>query len=129
MIAIDTNVLVRLLTGDDETQYKASRKLFAENEVFIPDTVILEAEWVLRYAYEFEPAAICAAFRKLFGLKNVSLVNAQLIAQVINWHELGLDFADAFHLMQSQSNSAFKTFDDKLIKKAKKLSKCAVERP
>lgn len=129
MIAIDTNIVVRLLTGDDEAQYKTSRKLFAENEIFIPDTVILEAEWVLRYAYEFEPAAICAAFRKLFGLKNVYLANAQLIAQAINWHEQGLDFADAFHLMLSQSNAAFKTFDDKLIKKAKKLSKCTVERP
>lgn len=81
MIAVDTNVIVRLLTQDDEQQYNSSLKLFQEKDnVFIPDTVILEAEWVLRFAYRFKPGEICKAFRNLFGLPNVHLTNASSIA-------------------------------------------------
>jgi predicted nucleic-acid-binding protein len=41
MIAVDTNIVVRLLTQDDEQQYNKSLKLFQEQDIFIPDTVIL----------------------------------------------------------------------------------------
>lgn len=129
MIAIDTNIIVRFLTKDDAKQYNASKKLFEADEIYIPDTVILETEWVLRFAYEFEPNEICAAFRKLFGLPNIKLSNEFTVAQAINWHEKGLDFADAFHLALSQNVKSLKTFDDKFIKKSKDLSKCEVEKP
>lgn len=39
MIAVDTNVIVRLLTQDDEQQYNKSLKLFQEQDIFIPDTL------------------------------------------------------------------------------------------
>lgn len=129
MIAIDTNVLVRLLTRDNEEQYKASHKLFSSKDIFIPDTVILETEWVLRYAYELKPEEICAVFRGTFGLRNIHLANAQTVAQAISWHEQGLDFADAFHLALCQGHEALKTFDEKFAKKAKALTDCRVEKP
>ncbi|CBL45674.1 PilT-like protein [gamma proteobacterium HdN1] len=129
MIAVDTNVIIRLLTKDNDAQYRAAHKLFSAENIFIADTVILEVEWVLRYAYEFEPEQICAAFRKLFGLKNVRLANAQIVAQAIGWHESGLDFADALHLAGSQQHTTLKTFDDKFIKRAKNLTPCTVEQP
>ncbi|MGH8474269.1 MAG: type II toxin-antitoxin system VapC family toxin [Methylococcales bacterium] len=129
MVAIDTNIIVRLLTRDDIEQYKISRRLFETEEIFIPDTVILETEWVLRFAYEFTPKDICGSLRKLFGLSNVCLSNGQLIAQTLDWHENGLDFADAFHLSLSQQQSTLKTFDENFIKRSKKLSKCRVEKP
>jgi len=66
MVAVDP--VVRLLTQDDEQQYNKSLKLFQEEDIFIPDTVILETEWVLRFAYKFKPVNICQAFRNLFGL-------------------------------------------------------------
>jgi predicted nucleic-acid-binding protein len=37
MIAVDTNIVVRLLTQDDEQQYSKSLKLFQEQDIFIPD--------------------------------------------------------------------------------------------
>ena len=100
MISVDTNIVVRLLTKDDKQQYKISFRLFQEQEVFICDTVILETEWVLRFAYKFAPSDIYQAFIKLFGLANVHLNNANKIAQVIEWYQSGLDFADAFHLVE-----------------------------
>jgi predicted nucleic acid-binding protein len=129
VIAIDTNVLVRLLTGDNPAQYKASHKLFASEQIFIPDTVILETAWVLRAAYELEPATICAALRGVFGLDNVTLTNGQLVAQAIAWHEAGLDFADAFHLAASQGHESLRTFDADFIKRANGMGECRVEKP
>ena len=83
MIAADTNVIVRLLTRDDELQYKKAFALFSSQVVFIPDTVIQETEWVLRYAYEFSNEEICRALTGLFGLKNVRLSDPTRISQVI----------------------------------------------
>ncbi len=129
MIAIDTNILVRLLTRDNEIEYKASHRLFASEDVFIPDTVILETEWVLRHAYDLTPAEICDAFKKVFGLKNITLSSAQKVALAISWHELGLDFADAFHLAVCQGYQSLKTFDKNFIKRSKNISACRVEKP
>lgn len=128
MIAIDTNVLVRLLTADHPAQFKASQKLFSSETIFIPDSVVLETEWVLRAAYDMSPSLICEALRNVFGLSNVTLANPQRMAQVIYWHESGLDFADAFHLAASQDCSALKTFDVDFIKRSKSLGSCSVEK-
>ncbi len=49
MIAIDTNIIVRFLVKDDLKHYEASYRLFDKEDLFIPDTVIWEVEWVLRY--------------------------------------------------------------------------------
>lgn len=129
MIAVDTNVIVRLLTQDDELQYQKSLEIIQNNNIFIPDTVVLETEWVLRFAYQLKRPDICSALRKLFGLPNVNLVNPNLVAQALQWHELGLDFADALHLAQSQSYAQFYTFDDKFVKRAKGLTSCELKKP
>ncbi len=129
MVAVDTNIIVRLLTQDDELQYRQSLEIFQNHDVFIPDTVILETEWVLRFAYKFKTEEICTALRKLFGLSNVHLTNASLIAQVLQWHETGLDFADAFHLAQSQHHTQLYTFDEKFVKRSQGLTRCEVKKP
>lgn len=129
MIAVDTNIVVRLLIQDDEQQYDKSLQIFQEQDIFIPDTVLLETEWVLRFAYNFKSSEICQAFRNLLGLPNVHLTNATLIAQALQWHENGLDFADALHLSQSQSCSVLYTFDAKFANRAKGLTQCKVQQP
>ena len=129
MIAIDTNLIIRFLTHDDERQYKKSFSVFNSQEVFIPDTVILETEWVLRYAYNFSPEDICGAFINLFGLKNIHLSNATFIAQAIEWHKQGMDFSDALHLTQCQQYEKLYTFDKAFSSKAKNLTSCSVISP
>ncbi|MHB1592151.1 MAG: PIN domain-containing protein, partial [Sulfuricella sp.] len=56
MLGIDTNVLVRFLVRDDDTQFEKARKLIkrevaAGRRVFINQLVLMEAEWVLRSRY------------------------------------------------------------------------------
>lgn len=129
MTAIDTNILVRLLVNDHPAQSKASQQLFASEGIFIPDTVLLETEWVLRAAFGLSPAEICTALRRICGLHNVTVNDGQRVAQAIDWHEAGLDFADAFHLVLSKDQESFKTFDAGFIKNAKKHTDRRVERP
>jgi predicted nucleic-acid-binding protein len=117
VVAVDTNVLVRLLVNDQAAQHRASRNLFATESVYVADTVLLECEWILRDVFELSPQDTCAAFRKVCGLKNVSLSDPELVARVIDWHEAGLDFADSFHLATSGVRT-FRTFDKKLAKQA-----------
>jgi len=129
MIAVDTNVIVRLITRDHEAQFKKAYAVFKKYNVFIPDTVILETEWVLRYAYQFNSVDISAAFSKLCGQPNVYLSNPSTIARVIEWYQQGVDFADAFHLAGSQSCRQLLTFDARFIKRANNLGECKVGRP
>nr|CAA6823684.1 MAG: Unknown protein [uncultured Thiotrichaceae bacterium] len=129
MISIDTNVIVRFLTQDDPVQFRKSRALFESHDIFITDTVILETEWVLRFAYNFDAESVANGLRMLFGLPNVQLSNPPLIAQVVEWHLDGMDFADALHLANSQQCDELYTFDKKLIKKAEGLTACDVLEP
>ncbi len=129
MIAVDTNIIIHFLTHDDPGQYKKAFAIFNSEDIFISDTVILETEWVLRYAYEFSAEDICNALVRLFGLSNVHLSNPAFIAQAIEWHRQGLDFSDALHLTQCQQYDTLYTFDKKFSAKAKGLTHCTVKRP
>lgn len=129
MTGVDTNILVRLLTGDDPAQSARAQAVFRKPSLFIPETVMLETEWVLRYSYEFEPSAICAAFVKLCGLPNVTLANPHRMLTALQWYADGMDFADALHLAQSQACTAFVSFDRKFIQKADGKGECRVREP
>lgn len=121
MISVDTNVIVRLLTGDDRAQFKKAKALFATDDVLITTSVILECEWVLRYAYRFKAHEIAEAFQSLFGLPNVQLQEPMAVYDAIEWHKQGLDFADALHLAKSQDADSFATFDRQLINAGSKI--------
>ena len=129
MAAVDTNIVVRFLTQDDALQFKQSMRIFKTQDVFIADTVILESEWVLRFAYEFKPGQIADAFKKLLGLPNVAVQNSLKISLVIDWYERVLDFADAMHLAASRNHTQFYTFDKRFIKLAQGLSDYMVKNP
>ncbi|MDD5390409.1 MAG: type II toxin-antitoxin system VapC family toxin [Gallionellaceae bacterium] len=123
MIAVDTNVLVRLLTGDDPGQTKRAAELFRRENILIPKTVLLETEWVLRYSYQLSPPAILAAFQKLLGLPQVTLEDGPAIAEALTRYEAGMDFADALHLASGRAAETFATFDARLKKRAGRQAK------
>lgn len=118
MLAIDTNVVVRFLARDDPEQSLRAKALIAENKVFVSLTVMLEAEWVLRSAYGFDPAQLMRAFRAFAGLPNVVICDAPAFARAVHWAEVGMDFADALHLARSGACAGFASFDRRLAKAA-----------
>ena len=127
MVAADTNVIVRLLISDDKVQFEKAKQLFEQEEIFIATSVVLECEWVLRYAYHLKPSAIAEAFQFLFGLPNVTLQQQAVVADAIAWHQQGMDFADALHLAGSRHCDSLATFDRKFIKAAKKITSFQVK--
>ncbi len=127
MVAVDTNVLVRLLTGDDAGQTKRAAALFKKETIFIPKTVLLETEWVLRRLYRLECGVVMSAFHQLSGLPNVGLEQPLVVAQALRWCEAGMDFADALHLASSHPASKFATFDGQMKKVAPTAIKATIK--
>ena len=118
MIAIDTNLVVRYLTGDHPEQSVRARALVDGNPVFVSLTVVLEVEWVLRSAYGFRPTDVTRALRAFAGLPTVTIAEAPLVAAALDLADKGMDFADALHLGQSAHCESFVTFDRKFVKLA-----------
>ena len=122
MIGLDTNLLVRILTNDDPVQARRALKMLKSDDNYIPKTVLLETEWVLRHAYEIDRSKIIRGFKKLLGLPNVNVEDPDSIYQAISWYDNKYDFADALHLASSSRCESFATFDSSLIKKAQQFS-------
>lgn len=129
MIAVDTNIIVRLMTEDDKSQYQKSVSLFRRHDIFISTTVLQETEWVLRYSYQFNRHDINSALLGLAGLENVYIDNPTVLMQALDWHAQGLDFSDALHLSHSARDNPFYTFDQKLISTASKVTSFTLKKP
>jgi len=120
MIAVDTNVLVRLLAADDPGQTAAARTLFAAEAIWIAKTVFLETSWVLRRLYGFDEPAIGEAFAKLLGLENVHAEDESSVAAAIALMGEGMELADALHLNSRPVGAEFVSFDKTLVRRAKR---------
>jgi predicted nucleic-acid-binding protein len=129
MIAIDANVVVRLLVDDDHEQFRRARRLLANSPVFVSNTVLLECEWVLRSVYDYRASDFVKALRDFAGLATVTLEDPDLAATALNWHEQGMDFADALHLAGAAHCEAFATFDRRLVKAATRVGAIPVRAP
>ena len=118
MIAVDTNVLVRLLTQDDPKQAAAARSLFEAGPIWIAKTVLLETGWVLGSLYGFDQSAIRDAFTKLLGLRNVHAEDESSVADALALTAHGIGLADAMHLSSRPPGSHFVSFDRSFIRRA-----------
>jgi predicted nucleic-acid-binding protein len=118
MLAIDTNLIVRYLTGDHPQQSPRAQALIDGQPVFVAVTVILEVEWVLRSAYGYAPPDIMRALRTFGGLPTVEVEDGAIVASALDLSEKGMDFADALHLGKSAHCDGIATFDRKFVKAA-----------
>ena len=118
MTAVDTNVLVRLLTGDDPKQAVAARAVFASGPIWIAKTVLLETGWVLRSLYGFDESAIHDAFVKLLGLKNVQIEDEPSVVAALSLTTHGIELADALHISSRPPGAAFVSFDQSFVRRA-----------
>ena len=121
MIAVDTNVVVRLLVNDDERQGAVARALFESGEVWIGATVLLEVAWVLESVYSLDGAEAAEALDRLLGLPNVRIENPGAIATALAAVKRGVELADALHLCRTPEDVEFATFDRGLAKSARGL--------
>ena len=129
MTAVDTNVLVRLLTGDDHKQAAAARSVFAAGPIWIAKTVLLETSWVLGSLYRFEENAIHETFTKLLRLGNVHVEDEASVVAALRLSEHGVGLADALHLSNRPSGAAFVSFDQSLVRRATRAGAVDVSSP
>ena len=114
MIALDTNVVVRVLTNDDPVQVAAAVALLEREATYMPVSVVLETEWVLRSVYGLERETVAGSLRRFLGLPGVTAEATGRVAQALSWYESGFDFADALHLAAAMEAGAERiaTFDE-----------------
>jgi predicted nucleic-acid-binding protein len=123
MKALDTNVLARFFIDDADDPQAAKQRPAAvaamSERTFVPVTVLLELEWVMRGHYELPLRDISKVLRALAGIEHVALEDRATVLTALEHFEAGMDFADALHLARSARAAAFLTFDQKLAKRAK----------
>ena len=118
MRALDTNVLVRALVQDDAAQSRRAQACLSAQPVYIPITVILELEWVLRSRYRYSPKAIADAMEKLAILENTVVGEQAAVVAAAAKMRQGWDFADALHHALAAGCDDFATFDTHLARRA-----------
>lgn len=121
MIALDTNVLVRLITRDDPAEAEAAAEVMRSGTLWLPKTVVLELTWVLGYTYELDRQSIAFALERLMGLAHLRVEDGTAVALAVRCFGQGMDFADALHLASSEEAVELVTFDRKLASKARQI--------
>jgi predicted nucleic-acid-binding protein len=126
MIAVDTNLLARFYVDDANDpeaieQRPIAWRIVSESPgLFVPLTVVLELEWVLRAFYGFGHDDFIRVMHHLLGLANVSIEEWPRVIDALDLHGRGLDFADALHLQASAHCDKLLSFDDR------RIARCAV---
>jgi predicted nucleic-acid-binding protein len=116
--AVDTNVLVRALVQDDPAQGRRAQACLGAQPVYIPVTVILELEWVLRSRYGHSPKVIAGVMEKLAILENAVVGEQAAVVAAARKLRQGWDFADALHHALCAGCDDFATFDTTLSRRA-----------
>jgi predicted nucleic-acid-binding protein len=100
VIAVDTNILVRLIVADDASQADKARRVFDDAagrgaRVWVADTVLVELAWTLGRAYARDRADIVKALRALASHATVALESPAAVRAATDAFEQGpADFAD-----------------------------------
>lgn len=82
MRAVDTNVLVRLITRDDAAQV-ASAEAFVAKGAWVPHLAIAEATWVLASVYDRDADAIATAVEMLLSHEHLNVQDTEVVAAAV----------------------------------------------
>lgn len=113
MRAVDTNVLARYYLHDDPAQARIAASILSAGDVFVPRTVVLELEWVLRSVAGQPAGKVLECLAHLTALPGVSVEDAEQVEAALRDCRRGIDFADALHLAASRACTELLTFDER----------------
>lgn len=118
MKSVDTNIVVRLITADDQGQLASALHLLTTSDVFVSLGVLIESEWVLRSHYLYDRQRLNNALVEFIDLSGVFVVDRDGVDWALSRHAIGADLADMLHLVGSKSAESFVTFDKYLPRDA-----------
>jgi predicted nucleic-acid-binding protein len=121
MASLDTNILVRYLVRDDERQLELARQLIeqqvqARKTLYIPISVTLELEWVLRSRYGFNKATVTETYKSLLQSRELEFQSESAVEIALLYYKTHTaDFADCLHtaLAGQSTHTPLITFDKK----------------
>ena len=99
MLAVDTNVLVRLLTRDDADQVSAA-EAFVSRGAWVSHLVLAETFWVLDSVYDLTRAQIATAIEMLLNHRELSLQDADVVTAALDHYRrrTAVEFSDCLVL-------------------------------
>jgi predicted nucleic-acid-binding protein len=119
MFAVDTNILVRLVTGDDPSQVPLAQD-FISNGAWVSLLVLAETMWVLVSGYSRKPAAIASAVDMLLNHRELVLQDPDVVAAALEHFrsKSGLGFSECLvlEIARKAGHLPLGTFDRKLSK-------------
>jgi predicted nucleic-acid-binding protein len=104
MPALDTNVLVRYVVQDDPLQFAAAKRLVRQcladgRSIFVPVTVALELEWVLRASYGYGKDDVLQVLSSLLSAEELNFESERALEVALQLFRDGTaDFADCLHI-------------------------------
>ena len=95
---VDTNVLIRHLTGDPPAQARrATRFLEHADELLLADLILAEVAYVLESFYELRRAQVADTLRAILAFPSIRVLDGELLHRSVEVYEVHrLDFADAY---------------------------------
>ena len=114
MRAVDTNVLVRLITRDDARQ-AATADAFVEKGAWVSVLALAEATWVLATVYKLNAASLATAVEMLLNHKDLTLQDSDAVAAALDLFRsrpaLGFSCCLMLHLARKAGHLPLGTFD------------------
>jgi predicted nucleic-acid-binding protein len=104
MPALDTNVLARYIVQDDPSQLAAAKRLIGRcvaegSTLFVPVTVVLELEWVLRSSFAFVKDDVLMTLSTLLSAAELTFESEHALEVALQLFRKGpADFADCLHV-------------------------------
>ncbi|MEY2777277.1 MAG: hypothetical protein RLY30_1375 [Pseudomonadota bacterium] len=124
MNAIDTNVLVRLLVADDMRQAQQAAELIDSGQAFfVPITVVLELEWILRGFYKLKPLEVQKSLEGLLSIRTLHFESESRVQRAVQGLADGFDFADLLHHLAADGCDVFYSFDRKLSSRMARMGR------
>jgi predicted nucleic acid-binding protein len=112
---VDTNLLVRHLTGDPPEQAARATRLLSRAEVLLlTDLVVAEVVDVLESFYEVPRSRVAELVRAIIAFPSIGVADRSLLLRALEVYEVHrLDFADAYLVAQAETSgvSAVVSFD------------------
>ncbi len=119
---LDTNILIRHLTGDPPEQARrATAFLAAADELLLPDLIAAEVVFVLESFYEVERERVAELVRAVIGFPSIVVVDALLLLRTLEVYEVNrLDFAEAYLVANAEASGVARvaSFDRSIDKSA-----------
>ena len=118
MIAVDTNLIVRLVVMDDDRHFELARSTFEKQPVYVSTIALLVTVWVLTRRYGFSRDAVLEALGAVFAVGSVTLENETHTKWALDRYSRGADLGDMLLLVASREHEAFVTFDKQIAQRA-----------